>query len=137
VTSRRLPAQTPPRVIHYVDASASAAKPAYRNPAGLAYPLSPGQQAARRDAYRRRYLLWKAEQEATAARDRQLRRFWLGFGAVFALGLLAGLAVAGWFIWHALAALSIGALAIPVVLALAALIGVGGQKCITVVQHWH
>ena len=132
--NRRLPAAPPAtRIIHYVDPSA----PAYRTPAELAYPLSPGQQAARRATQLRQYRVWKAKQEAIAARDRKLRRFWLGFGSVFALAVLAGLAVAGWFIWQALAALSLGVLAVPVVLLLAGALMVGGRKCITVVEHWH
>ena len=78
-----------------------------------------------------------ARQEAIAERDRKARRFWLGFGAVAALGVLAGLAVVAWLVWQALAALSLGVLATPVVILLVAVVGVGGHKCVTVVQHWH
>jgi hypothetical protein len=83
------------------------------------------------------YLRWKARQEAIAARDRKLRGVWLGFGAVLALALLTALAVLAWLIWHALAAISLGVLAVPAVIVLAAVLGVGGHRCVTVVQHWH
>ena len=92
---------------------------------------------ARREADRRTVERFRQRRAAIAARDRKVRRFWLGFGAVIALALLAGLAVLGWLIWQALAAISLSVLAVPVVLLLAAAIGVGGHRCITVVQHWH
>ena len=128
--SRRVPVSRPPaaRVVHYVDPS---------TPADLAYPLHPAQLAAKREAQRRQYLLWKARQEAIAARDRKVRRFWLGFGAVIGLVFLICLAVLGWLIWQALAALSLGLLAAPVLVVLLAAAAVGGHRCITVVQHWH
>jgi hypothetical protein len=128
--SRRLPVSGPPtpRVIHYVDPS---------TPAELAYPLYPAQLAAKQREQQALYLRWKARQEAIAARDRKVRRFWVGFGAVLALGLLTGLALVGWLIWQALAAVSLSVLAVPVVVLLVAVLGVGGHRCITVVQHWH
>ena len=128
--ARRLAATRPPapRVIHYVDPA---------TPAEQAYPLHPAQLAARRRQQQALYLRWKARQEAIAARDREVRRFWLGFGAVLALGLLAGLAVLGWLVWQALAAVSLGVLAVPALIVLVAVLGVGGHRCITVVQHWH
>jgi fatty acid desaturase len=131
--SRRLPATRPPapRVIHYIDPATPV------TPAELAYPLYPAQLAAQQRQQQALYLRWKARQEAIAVRDRKLRRFWLGFGAVLALGVLTGLAVLGWLIWQALTAISLGALAVPVVILLAAVLGVGGHRCITVVQHWH
>ena len=128
--SRRLPATRPQqtRVIHYVDAA---------SPAELAYPMHPAQLAAQQHQRQVAYLRWKARQEAIAARDRQVRRFWLGFGAVLALALLAGLAIVAWLIWQALAAVSLGVLAVPVVILLVVVLGVGGHRCVTVVQHWH
>jgi hypothetical protein len=128
--NRRLPATRPPapRVIHYVDPA---------TPAELAYPLHPAQLAARQRQQQAMYLRWKARQDAIAVRDRKVRRFWLGFGAVIALGLLAGLAVLGWLIWQALTAISLGVLAVPAVLLLAAVLGVGGHRCITTVTHMH
>ena len=127
---KRLPATRPParQVIHYVDPS---------TPAEMAYPMHPGQLAARQRQQRAMYLRWKARQEAIAARDRKVRRFWLGFGAVIALGLLAGLVLLGWLVWQAVAAVSLGVLAVPAVILLVAVLGVGGHRCITVVQHWH
>jgi hypothetical protein len=131
--SRRVPATRPPqpRVIHYVDPATPA------TPAELAYPMSPAQLAARQRQQQAVYLRWKVRQEAIAARDRKVRRFWLGFGTVIALALLAGLTVAGWLIWQAFAAISLSVLAVPVVILLAAVLGVGGHRCVTVVQHWH
>ena len=128
--SRRLPESRPPtpRVIHYVDPA---------TPAELAYPLHPAQLAAKQRQQRQLYLRWKARQEVIAARDRKVRRFWLGFGAVLAVGLLAGLALLGWLVWQALAAVSLGVLAVPALIVLVAVLGVGGHRCITVVQHWH
>jgi fatty acid desaturase len=116
------------QVIHYVDPS---------SPAELAYPMHPGQLAARQRKQQAMYLRWKARQEAIAERDRKLRRFWLGFGTVIALATLTGLALAGWWIWQGLAAVSLGVLAVPVVILLVAALGVGGHRCVTVVQHWH
>src|SRR4051794_12746008 len=122
--SRRSPVQRPPRVIHYVDPA---------TPAELAYPLTPAQLAARQRRQRALYAQWKARQEAIAERDRKLRRFWLGFGAVIALGVLAGLAVLGWLAWQAFAALNVGALALPLVLVLLAGAALGGHRCITTI----
>ena len=126
---KRLPATRPAaRVIHYVDPA---------TPAELAYPMHPAQLAARQRQQRALYLRWKARQEAVAERDRKVRRFFLGFGAVLALALLAGLGVVAWFVWQALTAVSLGMLAVPVVVLLVAALGVGGHRCVTVVQHWH
>lgn len=127
--SRRLPASRPAtRITRYVDST---------TPAELTYPLHPGQLAARRREQQAMYLRWKARQERIAERDRKARRFWLGFGAILALALLAGVVFVAWFIWQALAAVSLGALAVPAVILLVAVLGFGGHRCVTVVQHWH
>jgi hypothetical protein len=127
--SRRLPDTRPQtRVVHYLDPA---------TPAELAYPLNPAQLAVKRRQQAELYAQWKTRQEAIAARDRKVRRFWLGFGAIIACAVLAGLAVLTWWVWQALAAVSLGALAVPAVILLAAVLGVGGHRCITVVQHWH
>jgi hypothetical protein len=125
ITTRYAPV---PRVVHSVDPA---------TPAELAYPLHSAQLAAKQQRDRALYARWVARQQAIAERDRKLRRFWLGFGAVIALALLAGLAALAWLVWHVLAAISLGALAVPVVIVLVAVLGVGGHKCVTVVQHWH
>ena len=144
----RMPA---PRAITYPDPAADPTMRAIElavltealAPAQPGQPRNPGvdrlaaEILARRAADRRNVQRWKARREAIAARDRKVRRFWLGFGAVIALAVLAGLAVLGWLIWQALAAISLSVLAVPVVLLLAAAIGVGGHRCITIVQHWH
>jgi hypothetical protein len=146
--STRTPA---PRVISYPDPAADPAMRALELAvlAGALTPAQPGKRRhpevdrlaaeilARRAADRRTVDRWKQRRAAIAARDRRLRRFWLGFGAAIGLALLALLAVAGWVLWHALAGLNLGVLAIPVLLGLAALLTVGGHRCITTVQHWH
>jgi fatty acid desaturase len=127
--SKRLPTMRPPtRVLHYVDPATSAE---------LAYPLNPAQLAAKQRQQHVAYLRWKARQEAIAERDRKARRFWFGFGAILALALLAGLAVGAWLVWQFFAAISLGVLAVPAVILLVAVLGVGGHRCVTVVQHWH
>ena len=125
--SRRLPTGVAPaaRVIHYVDPS---------TPAELAYPLHPAQLAAKQRQQRQLYLRWKARQEAIAARDRKVRRFWLSFGAIVGLAVIAALVTAGWLLWTGI---GLGVLAVPVLVALVAALAVGGHRCITVVQHWH
>jgi fatty acid desaturase len=125
--NRRLPATRPPqpRVIHYVDPG---------TPAELAYPLHPAQLAARQRQQQAMYLRWKARQQALAVRDRKVRRFWLGFGAVIGLAALAAVVAAGWLLWTGI---GLGVLAVPVLAALVAALAVGGHRCITVVQHWH
>jgi fatty acid desaturase len=124
---KRLPVMRPPapHVIHYVDPS---------TPAELAYPLTPAQLAARQRRQELAYLRWKNRQEAIAARDRKARRFWLGFGAVTALVLVAGLVFAGWLLW---VGIGLGVLAVPALALILAGLAVGGHRCITVVQHWH
>jgi fatty acid desaturase len=125
--SKRLPATRPPaaRVIHYVDPA---------TPAELAYPMHPAQLAARQRQRQAMYLRWKTRQEALAARDRKVRRFWLGFGAVIGLAVLTGLLFAGWLLWTGI---GLGVLAVPAMVLIVAALAVGGHRCITVVQHWH
>ena len=83
------------------------------------------------------YAQWRQRRRVQRERDRKLRRFWLGFGVVIGLAVLAGLVLVTWLIWQALAAVSLGVLAVPAVIVLVAVLGVGGHRCITVVQHWH
>lgn len=125
--NRRLPATRPPapRVIHYVNVA---------TPAEVAFPMNPAELAARQRKEQAMYLRWKARQEAIAVRDRKVRRFWLGFGAVIGLAVLTGLVLAGWLLWTGI---GLGVLAVPVLIALVAVLAVGGHRCITVVQHWH
>ena len=127
--NRRLPATRPPapapRVIHYVDPATAAE---------MAYPMHPAQLAARQRHQRQLYAQWKKRQQAIAERDRKVRRFWLGFGAVIGLAVLAAIAAAGWLLWTGI---GLGVLAVPVVAVIVAALAVGGHRCITVVQHWH
>ncbi|OJF11253.1 hypothetical protein [Couchioplanes caeruleus] len=124
---KRLPATRPPvpRVVHYVDPS---------TPAEVAYPMNPAQLAARQRQHDALYAQWKARQAAIAERDRKVRHFWLGFGAVLGLAVLGLLIAAGWLLWTGI---GLGALAVPVLIAIIAALAVGGHRCITVVQHWH
>ena len=123
---RRLPVSQPgARIIHYVDPA---------TPAGLAVPMDPAWLALQQQRQAALYGQWKRRQQAIAARDRQLRRFWLGFGAVTGLAVLGLLVAAGWLLW---AVLGLGLLALPALAVIVAALAVGGHRCITVVQHWH
>jgi Flp pilus assembly protein TadB len=77
---------------------------------------------------------WQQRRDTQRQRDRQLRRFWLGFGAVIALVFVILLAVVGWWIWTVV---GLGVLAVPVVLFLGGVAAAGGHRCITIVQHMH
>jgi hypothetical protein len=93
--------------------------------------------AARRRREAEQYALWRLRQEVIAERDRKVRQFLLGVGLAVGTGLLAGVAVAGWIVWHALAGIGVGLLAVPVAALVAGALVVGGHRCITVIQHWH
>ncbi|MFC0527238.1 hypothetical protein [Phytohabitans kaempferiae] len=120
-----LPAQPAPRVIHYADPG---------NPTSGLAPLSNRELAIKRQRDRVLYARWVARQAQIAERDRKVRRFWLGFGIVAGLTVVA--VIAGAVV--AVASLGLGLiLAIPAVLLLLGGLAVGGHKCVTVVQHWH
>jgi hypothetical protein len=121
---RRLPAQRvpAPRVLHYLDPT---------QPLELTI-VTPAQAAARRREQRELYARWQRRQAVIAARDRKVGRFWLGFGAVIGLVTIAAIVAAIWLAWTV-----IGLLAIPAVVLGGAGLVAGGQRCITVVQHWH
>jgi hypothetical protein len=125
--AKRLPTTQPypAQVIHYVDPA---------TPAELAYPIDPHQVAIQQQRQAARYAQWKKRQQAIAERDRKVRRFWLGFGAVTGLAALAALALAGWLLWTGV---GLGILAVPALGLILAALAVGGHRCITVVQHWH
>src|SRR6266540_3246183 len=93
--------------------------------------------AARRKREAEQYLRWRLRQEEIAERDRKVRRFLLGAGLAVGTGLVAGIGLAGWIVWHALAGFGVGLLAVPVAVLVIAGLVVGGHRCITVVQHWH
>jgi len=93
--------------------------------------------AARRKREAEEYARWRARQDALAEHDRKVRRFLLGFGAAVGTGLVAGIGVAGWLVWHAFAAAGVGLIAVPLALLATAGLVVGGHRCVTVVQHWH
>ena len=93
--------------------------------------------AARRRREAEQYDRWRLRQMEIAERDRKVRRFLLGAGLAVGTGLLAGIGVTGWIVWHALTTAGVGLLAVPLVLLIGAGLVVGGHRCITVVQHWH
>ncbi|HEY3002208.1 MAG TPA: hypothetical protein VGJ44_07635 [Kribbellaceae bacterium] len=90
--------------------------------------------AAYRAAQRQLRARGVQRQHAITDHDRKVRRFWLGFGAVFALALLAALVVLGWLIWTVV---GLGVLAVPVVIGLTVALAAGGHRCITIMQHMH
>jgi hypothetical protein len=87
----------------------------------------------RRDAAVR--AAWKRRQAAIARRDRQVRRFMIGFGAVVGLAVVGLLAGVCWLLASVVAA-SLPVIAVVAVVVLA-LGGVVGHRCVTIVQHWH
>jgi hypothetical protein len=125
--AKHVPAPVPAiRVVHYVDPTARTIQ-----------LVTKEELLARRAEQRALNARWAQRQAAIAEHDRKVRRFWLGFGAVVGTAVLAGLGVAGWLVYHAVTAIGLGLLAVPlVILAIAGLV-VGGHRCITVVQHWH
>jgi hypothetical protein len=102
-------------------------------------PCTPAEIAARRRTDRILYARWVARQAEIAEADRRARRFWLGFGAITATGLLAGGTLVGWLIYRNLAHIGNGLLTILVVhlVLLGAGALVGGSRCITTIQHRH
>jgi hypothetical protein len=135
MSTRNLPTRTansvvpqPVRVIHYVDPAPRADLVAY----------SAAQIAARREEQQLMYARWQQRQAVQAERDRKARRFFLGFGAVVGVAVLAGCSVAGWLVYRAVTGIGVGSIAAVVVgvLALAGLLA-GGRRCVTIVQHWH
>lgn len=124
--ARRFPATRPPmpRVITYADPQQ----------AQYVRVLSPLEAAEKRARDAQLYARWVQRQAQIAERDRKARRFWLGFGATVGLAIVAALVVVGWLAWTVL---GLGALAVPLMIALTAGLAVGGHRCITIVQHMH
>lgn len=130
-----VPVQSTPatRVVHYVDV-------AHRPDAELAawsVAELAAQRARQRAEQRELYARWVVRQARIAERDRKIRRFWIGFGAVIAAAVLAGVAGLVWLALHAATVTGLGLLAIPLVLLLLGGLAAGGHRCITVIQHWH
>src|SRR5947209_6977749 len=85
---------------------------------------------------------WQARQAAIRERDRKVRHFLFGLGAVLGLAIVTAVAVAGWILYHAaghagqwLAAN--GALIVAGAVIGLPLLAVGGHRCITTVIHRH
>ena len=93
--------------------------------------------AARRKREAEQYDRWRARQMEIAERDRKVRRFLLGVGLAVGTGLLSGIGVAGWLVYHAIVSAGAGLIAAPLVLFAVAGLAVGGHRCVTIVQHWH
>jgi hypothetical protein len=93
--------------------------------------------AARRKREAEQYNRWRVRQMEIAERDRKARRFLLGFGAVIGAGVLAGVGVAGWLVYHAIVSAGAALLGVPIIVLALAALAAGGHRCITVVQHWH
>jgi energy-converting hydrogenase Eha subunit H len=104
------------------------------------YLYTRAELAARRRDQQLAYTRWTQRQLAIAEHDRKIRRFLLGFGAIAATGVLTGIGLVAWTVYHALTAVNSGAWltvlgVAAVILGPAALLG--GHRCITVVKHWH
>ena len=133
--TRNLPVQAAPapRVIHYVQPSPEV------DASLLLYTAA--ELATRRQEQQVLYARWLARRQVQVEKDRKVRRFWLGFGAVAGGGLLAVLALLGWLAYQAVAGVMAGAgvglLGVLAVVLLVGLVGVGGHRCITTIQHWH
>lgn len=129
---KHLPARPPAsRVVYYTDPAQDSSH------AHDVLLYSAAQLTERRAEQHALYLRWLARQAAIAERDRKVRRFWLGFGAVIGLVVLAVLAVLGWLAYTALTASLLGPAAILLGLLALAGLAYGGHRCITVIQHWH
>lgn len=126
---RNLPARPVPatRVVHYIDPAMQSDLTRY----GL---LDPAEMVRQQQRNTELYLRWKTRQAEIRERDAKFRRFWAGFGALVGLAFLAGLLIGGWLLWTVM---GLGALAVPVVLAIAGGLALGGHRCITIVQHTH
>lgn len=104
-----------------------------------AYRRHAAEVAARRERDRILRARWQQRQNAIAERDRRTRKVVLALAAIVGVGVLAGLCLAMWLIWHALTDINWAIVAPIALVGLAAvgLLGRAGHRCITVVQHWH
>jgi Flp pilus assembly protein TadB len=96
--------------------------------------LTASEMQTRRAQQRAMYRMWQERQARIAEHDRKVRRFWLGFGAVFAFAFLLLVVVTAWWLWTAV---GLGMFAIPLLFLGATVTAVGGHRCVTIVQHWH
>jgi hypothetical protein len=119
----RVPAQPAPRFIYIQQP----------DPASQLATFNAAEIMARREEYRILRAKWELRQQEIKAKDRKVRRFWLGFGLAVGTAVLLGLGLIAW----AMFSVGLAVLAIPAVLLGLVGLGVGGHRCVTIVQHWH
>jgi hypothetical protein len=129
---RHLPTRTRP--VTAVPVAANQLIPYLNQATGQLEYMTPATLAARQREDARLYARWTERRRIQRQRDRKVRRFWLGFGAVIGLAFIAAMVLLGWLIWTVF---GLGVLAVPVVLGLGGLVAAGGHRCITIVQHMH
>jgi hypothetical protein len=132
--TRRTPAVPASRVVYYPDPTT--------DPYTELARYTAAELAARRRRDAQLYARWAARQAAIAEQDRRNRRSLLAALGVFALAVVAGLALTAWFAYRIVTAaadhvdsswLGLAALGLLVLAGLA----VGGHRCITIVEHRH
>ena len=101
-----------------------------------AYRRHTAQVTARREQDRILHARWRQRQAAIAERDRRTRKVLLSLGITVGVGVLAGLTAAMWLLWHAITGID-WILVVPLALIGLGVLGAGGHRCVTVVQHWH
>jgi hypothetical protein len=127
--AKHLPTRpSPARAVHYIDVAPHT---------GEVTLVTRAELAARQAEQREMYARWRARQDAIAEHDRKVRRFLLGFGAAIGTGVLAGIGIAGWLVYHAITTAGAGLIAVPLVVLAVVGLAAGGQRCITIIQHWH
>lgn len=80
---------------------------------------------------------WRARQAAMRAHDRKVRRFMLGFGVVVGLAVVAAAVAISYAVYRLFDGMDFGLLGLPLIVVLLVLFGLGGHRCVTIVQHWH
>jgi hypothetical protein len=129
------------------DVSRTAARPTvhYEVTAGpshaelAAYRRHVAEVAARRERDRVLRVRWEQRQAAVADRDRRTRKVLIVLGGTVGVGVLAGVGLVVWLIWHAVNDVNWSAV-VPIFvggLVVFGLIARAGRRCVIVVQHWH
>jgi hypothetical protein len=100
---------------------------------------TPAQRVAKCQRDREAYQAWKLRQLDLAERDRRMRRLFLGAGLVVGIGLLGGVSLAGWWLWHSITTATFH-LDPGVAVGVLFLLVVGakiGHRCVTTITHSH